>query len=179
VKYKTLSKAILFAAKMHNDSFREGEAGLPYLTHPIEVLSNVRYIGGIVDEELLCAAALHDVLEHTDAKEILLDTFGLRTKSLVLELTRREPSASEIENLTKAEIRSLRSEILLAEIKNQSADAQIIKLADRLANLKQSKIVKTKPKLQRYILQTTKILDIIPKSVNKPLWSAINNELES
>lgn len=177
--YSLLSKAILFAVQKHDGEYREGEGGLPYSTHPIEVCTLLRYTGGVLDVDLLCAAALHDVLEETPTKAAeIKKEFGDRISKLVVELTREEPTAKETEGMTKEEIWTLRSGMLLDEISRMSTDAQQVKLADRLANLRQAKITRKGEKLKRYVRQTKKMLEIIPKSVNPALWRAISGELD-
>lgn len=138
----------------------------------------LRYIGGITDEQLLCVAVLHDLLEETEVDAATIETlFGLRTKDLVVELTRKEPTAEQVKGLSKDEIWRLRAGMLLAEISKMSADAQAVKLADRLSNIREAKRTKTGEKLKRYVRQTKKILEIIPKTVNPSLWKAIEVEI--
>lgn len=138
----------------------------------------LRYIGGITDEQLLCVAVLHDLLEETEVDAATIETlFGLRTKDLVVELTRKEPTAEQVKGLSKDEIWQLRAGMLLAEISKMSADAQAVKLADRLSNIREAKRTKTGEKLKRYVRQTKKILEIIPKTVNPSLWKAIEVEI--
>ena len=176
--YTLLTKAIRFAVDVHDGDYRDGDFGLPYSTHPIEVCSLLRYVGGVTDVEMLCAAALHDVLEETDVTSAELEIeFGFRIYLLVMELTRNEPSADEAALLTKEALWLHRTNLLLADIAVMSADAQCIKLADRLANVRQAKVTRNEEKLRRYERQTKKILEIIPKSVNPPLWKAIASEL--
>ena len=176
--YTLLSKAIRFAVDVHDGDYRDGDFGLPYSTHPIEVCSLLRYIGGVTDVEILCAAALHDVLEETDVTSAELEIeFSFRIYLLVVELTRTEPSAEEASKLSKEALWQHRSNLLLVDISAMSVDAQIIKLADRLANFRQAKITRNEEKLRRYGRQTKKILEIIPKSVNPVLWKAIAAEL--
>ncbi len=167
-----------FAVEKHDGDYREGEGGLPYSTHPVEVCVALRYIGGVTDEDMLCAAMLHDVLEETSITSAELEVhFGPRVSQLVLELTRREPSPHEVVNLTKEAVWELRSGILLDEISRMSPDAQAVKLADRLANFRQAKITRKAAKMRRYVSQTKQILEIIPKSVNPGLRKAIASEL--
>jgi (p)ppGpp synthase/HD superfamily hydrolase len=176
--YVKVQQAIRFAIECHEGAFRDGQNGLPYCHHPIEVAGNLRYIGGILDEELLCAAVLHDVLEETDItpKQLKL-LFGNRIYLLVKELTRIEPSDDETKGLSKVKVSQLRTAQLLSEIAKMSPEAQSVKLADRLSNLKEAKVVRKGDKLKRYLKQTEKILEIIPKSVNPTLWKAVNAEL--
>lgn len=170
-----LSDAINFACEKHYGSYRDGEAALPYVTHPIDVVNNLRYVGLLVEEDLLIAGALHDVLEETQTSAAeICEHFGPLVSSLVQQVTRFEP---DISGLTKEQAWELRSATLLREIAEMGTEAMTIKLADRLSNLRQAKVTRKPLKLERYKRQTEKILEIIPKTVNLGLWNAIRAEL--
>ncbi|AIE87705.1 HD domain-containing protein [Fimbriimonas ginsengisoli] len=178
MNYPRLDRAIRAATKWHAGQDREGDSPLPYITHPMEVLILLRTVGKVLHEELLCAAILHDVLEETDATpEQIEEIAGARVRSLVQELTRVEPSAQETKGLSKEAIWKLRALRLLDEIRGQSRDAQQIKLADRLSNVREAKRTKPPEKRDRYLWQTFRILEIVPREVNPPLWDAIRAEL--
>lgn len=171
----SVDHAIEFAAEAHQGVYRDGDFGLPYITHPIEVLGHLRYIGGVIDEEVLCAGVLHDVLEWGNADPSLLSSlFGQRVLDLVLEVTRKEPSASEIEQLSSSDLRRLRHEMLLKEIRQMSDVAKTIKLADRLSNLREKISTRTGKKLERYLAATGQVLESIDQSVNRALWDEID-----
>ena len=176
--YPLLDRAIRFAADAHAGSERDGEWALPYITHPMAVLEAVRYTGGVHDEALLCVAVLHDTIEDT---AVTLDelrlVFGDRITRLVHELTRTEPSASETAGLDADQVWSLRSSMLLSDIAVMSKDAMTIKLADRYCNLRDARREKTGRKLERYVRQPGRILELIPSSVNPELWNAVNARL--
>ncbi len=173
-----LQEALIYAAEIHKGQDRDGEVPLPYISHPIEVLINLRYVGGCTDEDMLCAAALHDVIEESniDLADIQAK-FGSRVASLVKELTRQEPSEEERAGKSKDEIWQMRAEWLLEEIRHMSTDAQQVKLADRLSNLIEAHRTKGLKKLARYEWQTHEILKIVPKEVNPGLWESIAAEM--
>ncbi|MGV3616073.1 MAG: HD domain-containing protein [Fimbriimonas sp.] len=176
--YKRLDKAIGLAARWHAGEERDGDHPLPYFTHPIEVLVNLRYVGGVTDEDQLCAAALHDVIEESDATfEEIEAAVGARVRDLVRELTRREPTKKETQGLTKEEVWQLRADMLLEEIGRMSPAAQAVKLADRLSNVREGKRTKLGDKLTRYLVHTYQILETVPREVNPALWDAILAEL--
>lgn len=176
--YRRLAKAIRLAVRWHDGEDREGHHPLPYVTHPMEVLLNLRYVGGETDEDLLCAAALHDVVEETDVKvSEIADEVGERVGALVKELTRGEPPASETQGKSKDEIWQIRAELLLEEISKMSPAAQRVKLADRLSNLEDAYRTKQGYKLERYIWQTRRITEIVPREVCPGLWDAIVDKL--
>ncbi|MBL8041233.1 MAG: bifunctional (p)ppGpp synthetase/guanosine-3',5'-bis(diphosphate) 3'-pyrophosphohydrolase [Chthonomonas sp.] len=171
--------AFRFAARKHLGQVRDGEAALPYIFHPADVVMKLRRIGGITNEVQLAAAALHDVIEECGVKKgELRKRFGEEVTALVLELTRTEPSAAEIADLDKDQIWQLRSIMLLHDIQTKmSPAAWEIKLADRLSNIEEAKLTRSGNKLTRYINQTEQILAIIPESVNPNLWNAIKQQL--
>lgn len=174
-----LEDAIRFAAERHAGQERDGASPLPYITHPIEVLTLLHDVGGERDEDLLVASVLHDVLEESEtSRDELAGRFGDRVADLVVALTREEPSAERTSGLSKDEIWRLRAEMLLAEIGRMEETPRRIKLADRLGNLREAKRTKKGKKLERYRWQTKRILEIVPERTSPPLWRAILEELE-
>ena len=77
-----LDRAIIFAVKAHAGTERRGK-GFPYIVHPMEAVEIVATI--TPDQELLAAAALHDVVEdtHITADDIRRE-FGDRIANLVV-----------------------------------------------------------------------------------------------
>src|SRR5437868_307347 len=105
VCFPRLHKAVRLACKLHKNQDRDGKDPLPYITHVLEVVSNLRFEGSVADEDLLCVAALHDVVEMSNYPATRIeDKFGARVRSLVEELTRREPSPQETQGLSDAQI---------------------------------------------------------------------------
>lgn len=174
-----VDEALRWAAELHSGQVRDGAMALPYITHPVEVLIRLRWVGGILDEELLCVAVLHDTLEECDVDASEIERrFGSRVASLVKELTRYEPGPSETAGLTSDQIYELRSRTLLDEIANMSSEAMAVKLSDRLSNLEEAVRVRALKKLKRYVQQTDAILNAVPKSVNPDLWDAVSKANE-
>lgn len=152
---------------------------MPYICHVLEVVSNLRYVGGIEDEEMLCAAALHDSIEQSGVSlKKIEDKFGIQVAKLVEEMTRQEPTEAETAGMTELEIWQLRSNMLLDEVRKMSPEAQQIKLADRLSNTNQALHTKSGDKLNRHLSQTEEILKIIPPKVNPSLWDAIRSAVD-
>lgn len=174
-EYPLLHDAVAFATKRHKGQDRDGAHPLPYISHPLDVLVRLRYVGGVTDEALLAAAALHDTLEETRTTlDDLREKFGARVADLVRQVTRREPTANERQGLSKDEIWELRSGMLLGEIeRDMDAEAWQIKLADRLSNLSEAVMTRSKERLDRYLGQTERILAIIPRETNPRLWDAL------
>ncbi len=174
-----LHKAIKFAAKAHKKQDRDGDAPLPYITHPIDVLNRLRYDADVTDEVLLCAAILHDTLEETDVTEKEIEKeFGKPVLALVKEVTREEPDA-EMKKLPEKQLWEIRNTALLLEIDKMSVPAKKIKLADRCSNLTGALKTRTGEKLDRYISQSRQILEHIEREVSPPLWDRIQALLET
>lgn len=172
-------EAVEWAEELHRGQWRDGDVPVPYLCHPLEVLSLVRYVGKVEDQDLLCAAVLHDVVEETSATVgDVRSRFGEKTASLVEELTRTEPGPDVTDGLTADAVWALRSAMLLSEIAGMSPEAATVKLADRISNLKEARSTKRGKKLARYADQTWRILKIVPKTVNPRLWARLKEEAE-
>lgn len=137
-------------------------------------MNRLRYIGGLTDEAVLAAAALHDVVEECGVTlEDVESRFGAEVGALVREVTRQEPAAETAAGLSEAELWDVRSRMLLEEIGAMSPRAQAIKLADRASNLTSALATRTGEKKARYIRQSYLILEIIPRDVNPALWDAV------
>ena len=106
-----LERAIAYAEEKHRKQKRE--LGDPYITHPMAVL---RLIARITkDEDVLCAAVLHDVIEDCHVKPLeLTELFGDRVTAIVVELSKNHTKVTEIKDPM----------------------ALLIKMADRLHNLR-------------------------------------------
>jgi (p)ppGpp synthase/HD superfamily hydrolase len=137
----------------------------------------IRYEADVHDEDILCAAILHDTLEESDVTEKQIEkAFGKTVLDLVKEVTRGEPDA-EMRKLPEKELWKLRNEAMLLEIDKMSDSAKIIKLADRCSNLTAALQTRTGEKLERYVRQSQAILDHIDRSISPPLWDRIQRLL--
>ncbi len=144
-----IDRAYIYSAKVHAGQTRL--SGEPYLTHPLEVasiLADMKF-----DVESIAAALLHDVVEDTHAtKEDIAEMFGRNVAHIVSGVTK----LSKIDYSTKAaqQAESLRKMILAMA---DDIRVILIKLADRLHNMRTLKYHKSAEK-QRAIAQET--LDI-------------------
>ena len=79
-----IDEAIEFASKAHEGQFRKGTRR-PYIVHPVEVAEIVATM--TADEEIICAAVLHDTIEDCKevTEEILKLRFGERVASIVAQ----------------------------------------------------------------------------------------------
>lgn len=177
--FTKLHKAIKIAAKAHKKQDRDGDAPLPYVTHPIDVLNRLRYEADVTDEVLLCAAILHDTLEETDITEKQIEkAFGKPVAALVKEVTREAPDG-QMKKLPEKDLWEIRNNALLMEIDKMSDSAKKLKLADRCSNLTSALKTRTGEKLERYIRQSRQILEHIDREVSPPLWDTIQKLLET
>ena len=60
-------KAVIYATNAHNGQTRKG-TNLPFIIHPMEVAAIVAAM--TLDQDMLCAAVLHDVVEDCDGISI-------------------------------------------------------------------------------------------------------------
>ncbi len=120
-----IEKAVKFAIKAHEGQFRKGSS-IPYITHPLEVCTIVSLITD--DEEVRCAAILHDTVEDTSVTiEDIEENFTKRVANLV-EFESEDKSKSWIE----------RKMHTLNTLKDESIEVKIIALADKLSNIRSS-----------------------------------------
>lgn len=123
---KKVLESASFAAAKHTHQRRKNAGDTPYINHPLEVAHLLATVGGVTDEDVLSAALLHDTIEDTDTlPEEIAGRFGPEVLSYVLEV-------SDDKLLPKAERKRLQEEHAAA----LSHGAKLIKLADRIANLR-------------------------------------------
>ncbi len=119
-------RAASFAANRHRDQRRRSNEEVAYVNHPFAVACALCDEGGVDDDELLAAALLHDMLEETETTQLeLRNTFGARIAQIVAEV-------SDDKRLSTSQ-RKRQQVLHAAEV---SIEAQQIKLADKLCNLR-------------------------------------------
>ncbi len=119
-----INKAILFATKAHANQFRKG-TNTPYILHPLEAGIIVSQL--TTDEDLICAAILHDVVEDTDATyEIIRAEFNQRIADLV---------ASESEDKSKS-WKERKGYTIDTLAKEKNVDIGVVALGDKLSNMR-------------------------------------------
>ena len=123
-------KAWKFAREAHKGQVRKF-INKPYFgAHVVKVNGIVKQY--TTDEDILCAALLHDTIEDCfeDPKvgyQILNSEFGKRVADIVMELT---SSKEDIESKYDS-----KGDYLISKMSSMSDDALIVKLADRLQNI--------------------------------------------
>ena len=122
-------RAICFAVNAHSGMTRKG-GGTPYIVHPMEAAVIASYLTS--DEDVLCAAVLHDTVEDTSVTaEDLREEFGERIASLVLF-----DSENKREGLPAADTWELRKRETLDALSSSGREEQILVLADKLSNMR-------------------------------------------
>lgn len=118
--------AAAFAADRHRRQRRKDADASPYINHPLALAHILSREGGITDSTILCAALLHDTVEDTETTlDELERLFGAEVASIVAEVTNDE-------RLPKAEQKRLQ----VANAASKSPGAKLVKLADKIANLR-------------------------------------------
>lgn len=118
-----LIKSLALASKYHVQQKRKSD-GSPYINHLIEVAALLTDIAGVDDDDELCAAILHDILEDTGVTtEEVYKTCGHRVLELVEAL-------SDDKSLCLKE----RREETLRSLPTKSNSVKRIKLADLCSN---------------------------------------------
>ena len=124
-----LDRAIVFAVRAHAGTERRCK-GFPYIVHPLEAVGIVATMTS--DQELLAAAALHDVVEDTDITlEQIRDEFGERIAALVAaETDELYPEVHDVESWCK------RKQAAIDRLASASLDAKMVALGDKLSNMR-------------------------------------------
>ena len=160
-----LENAELFAKLKHAGKLNE--SGVSYSNHLENVVSRLKSLG-VVDQDVLCAGWLQDILEYTDTSfDELFEKFGRRISTLILSLTKTklviDTSDDSTLSLTKKRTvsKKQRQKEYGIKIKESEMDVKLIKLCDistNLGNLKNQVISKTK---KRRILKELRYYIII------------------
>ena len=127
-----LFKALVFSAEKHSKQRRKDVEESPYINHPI-ALANILAQRWVIDENVLCAAILHDTIEDTKTTaDELRKHFGEKITSIVLEV-------SDDKSLDK----DVRKQLQIDHAASLSKEAKLVKLADKIANI--TDIINTPP----------------------------------
>lgn len=124
-----VDKAIKFAVDAHSQTERRGK-GFPYVIHVLEAMEIVSTMTN--DQELLCAAALHDTVEDTDVTlELIRAEFGDRVASLVCA-----ESDIVVPGLSEEQSWRSRKQAAIDKLAASSRAAKMVALGDKLSNIR-------------------------------------------
>ena len=163
----TLSKAYNFALNAHKNQKRQ--SGDPYVIHPVavaDILSDLK-----LDSATIVTGLLHDTIEDTKATyDLVLHEFGKEVADLVDGVTK----ISQLEN--KA-IENSRAENFRKLILATSKDIRVllVKLADRLHNMRTIHAFNSNEKKQRIAKET---MEIYAPLADRMGMNRIRDELE-
>lgn len=121
-----LVNSISLAASLHRNQRRKDESATPYINHPISVMRILVNVG-ITNTKVLEAAVLHDTIEDCGitAQYLLDNGVDARVVSIVTEVT-------DDKSLSK----TLRKKLQVANARGKSPEAALVKLADKLDNMR-------------------------------------------
>ena len=162
-----LNKAYNFALEAHQNQKRE--EGVPYIIHPVAVAKILTELK--LDSATITTGLLHDTIEDTKVTyENVKKEFGEEVANLVegvtkiSELETKASSASKAENFRK---------LILATSKD--IRVLLVKLADRLHNMRTIQFVKDKNKTIRKAKET---MEIYAPLADRMGMNRIRDELE-
>ncbi len=147
-----LARALHLAIQSHHGQQRgEPDGTVPYVLHPFRVAELVRRTVGDDDPELIAAALLHDVIEDSGARfDEVERACGPRVARIVAELTNDS-------RLPK----SRRHEEMFQRLASASTEARLIKLADRIDNLRHLGASFDRARRERFVEESRRVLAVL------------------
>ena len=164
---ETLTKAYNFALKAHEKQKRD--EGSPYIIHPIAVANILTELK--LDSATIATGLLHDTIEDTHATyKTIEDEFGKEVADLVDGVTK----ISEFENqaMSNSKAENFRKLILAT---SKDIRVLLVKLADRLHNMRTIKFVTNNDKQVRKAKET---MEIYAPLADRMGMNRIRDELE-
>jgi len=163
----SLNKAYNFALKAHEDQKRE--EGVPYIIHPVAVAKILTDLK--LDSATITTGLLHDTIEDTKVTyESVKKEFGEEVANLVEGVTKI--SALETKALSVSKAENFRKLILAT---SKDIRVLLVKLADRLHNMRTINFVKNKDKIIRKAKET---MEIYAPLADRMGMNRIRDELE-
>ena len=162
-----VERAYHFAAEFHRDQRRR--SGEPYINHPVEVALILAH-DLRMDEDTICAALLHDMVEDTPAtKDQLAKTFGQTVADLVDGVTKL--TNIEVSSMDEKQAWNLRKMFLAM---SRDIRVVIIKLADRLHNMRTLAALRE----DRRLFKARETMDVYAPLADRLGISSVKWELE-
>ena len=166
VDTKLIMKAYNLADGKHKNQCRK--SGEPYIIHPMNVAYILADIG--LDDETICAALLHDVVEDTDVTdEDLRRDFGDEIADMVAGVTKL--GTMQFSTVEEQQVEDYRKMFLAM---GKDIRVIIIKLADRLHNMRTLKFLKR----DRQIANAKETMEIYAPLANRLGLYSMKWELE-
>ncbi len=162
-----LNRAYVYGLKKHGTQLRA--SGDPYFSHPVEVAGILAEMK--LDTASIVTGLLHDTLEDTDAtREEIAGMFGESVARLVDGVTKL--SRLEVQSESTKEAENLRKLVLA-----MSSDIRVllVKLADRLHNMRTLHHIKDPARRRRIALET---MDLYAPLASRIGMEKVKRELE-
>ena len=164
---ETLSKAYEFAVKVHKDQKRQ--SGDPYVIHPVAVANILTELK--LDSATIATGLLHDTIEDTFATyKTIEEQFGKEVADLVDGVTKISVFENQAVSNSRAE--NFRKLILAT---SKDIRVLLVKLADRLHNMRTLKAIDKKEKRERIARET---MEIYAPLADRMGMNRIRDELE-
>ncbi len=164
---ETLSKAYNFAVKAHADQKRH--SGDPYVIHPVAVADILTELK--LDSATIATGLLHDTIEDTHATyNTIAKEFGTEVADLVDGVTKISVLENQANTSTKAE--NFRKLILAT---SKDIRVLLVKLADRLHNMRTINAIDNSEKRERIAKET---MEIYAPLADRMGMNRIRDELE-
>ena len=142
-KFENIKTAFLKAEQAHKGQTRDN--GEPYIVHPLRVCILLADELNIKDPNILIIALLHDTIEDTNLSfEDIESLFGKNIAEKVNLLTKQKDYKNDVEQQKK----------YFWHLRRAPKKIQILKLADRLDNLRDLATCGDETKIRRYIMDT-------------------------
>ncbi len=163
----TLKKAYNFALNAHKNQIRK--SGDPFVIHPVavaDILTDLK-----LDSATIVTGLLHDTIEDTKATyDVVLKEFGKEVADLVDGVTKLSALENKAEENTKAE--NFRKLILAT---SKDIRVLLVKIADRLHNMRTLKAFDSDEKKKRIAKET---MEIYAPLADRMGMNRIRDELE-
>ena len=164
---ESLNKAYNFALEAHQNQKRE--EGVPYIIHPVAVAKILTDLK--LDSATITTGLLHDTIEDTKVTyESVKKEFGEEVANLVDGVTKI--SELETKGSTDSKAENFRKLILAT---SKDIRVLLVKLADRLHNMRTIQFVKDKDKIVRKAKET---MEIYAPLADRMGMNRIRDELE-
>ncbi len=167
LNHNTLNKAFKFAIYAHKNQKRD--EGVPYIIHPVAVAKILTDLK--LDSATITTGLLHDTIEDTKVTyETVKKEFGEEVANLVEGVTKISALEDKASDNSKAE--NFRKLIIAT---SKDIRVLLVKLADRLHNMRTIKFLKDKDKMVRKAKET---MEIYAPLADRMGMNRIRDELE-
>jgi (p)ppGpp synthase/HD superfamily hydrolase len=154
-----------YEAAEHWHQGQTRRSGDPYITHPLAVAAILAEAGA--DDEMLCAGLLHETIEDTPyTLDALSREFGAKVAALVTETAALDHAKGQGRR---------RAARVMAAAESADARAVVIKLADRLHNMRTIQFIPQAKQLRK----AGESLDIFAPAAARLRMDSIGAELET